>query len=429
MNVYCHQPIDNLYDNISSVVGMSNYRMPVNETMAYYRAYYEQENIKKYFKNIKLLNFYCIRGDDSIVDWKNIPDAKKIILEKVCVKFDNIHFSFQNTLEHIEIINCNLESFPYKYIHKRIRTLNLSHNSLSGTISLSHTCIRFIHVNNNNISHIELPYDCHTINASHNQLESIELYNPVMIANVSHNKLKTIRVSKWCEKLDVSSNELTNLSIHMCLKIQEINASSNRLNGILSLDNNKSIKYLNVAHNFIEWISGLSELNQLEYLNLSHNKFETMEIPFSPELKKICVNNNPLKLWEWKYLHPESDSLIKNVTTSLLNTMIGSKNEYLFRVNDNKTKCRVCIDMSYIHCEEFEDISDSISYLLDKYKDCSVHVSFYGNNYVEIPYHPKLRIHLGKTQMQEWKNQGTNETRKKLNILENQNFFVVDSAY
>lgn len=409
--------------NWNECVGISNIPLSLSESKGLYNMYIEKEKIN--LKCIQTcLDFYIYKSKKKIeFDWVNdlVFDVKRICLSNM-----KINGLYKNTKlsEHIESLTinyCELTDFPFGSIRKRMRHLDLSFNNLSKCINLSKTYLRFIHLKNNNISNLELPYDCNTLNVSNNNLHYIELYNPAMYVNLSNNKLNDIKISKWIEDLNISNNNLNTIDISYCQKIIYLNVSNNNLSGTIDLSKNIGLKKVNVNNNNLEWIEGVELLSSLEYLDGSHNNIVTTMMPIN--ICKTNFSNNPLELWEWIFIKETKDSMISTMGNMFFSNFVKLNKE--FEEKENMTNKKIHIDLSNTNITDFIDFYSEVSNrtLINTNDRCDVHIYYYNNMYTKIPYHPKVHIHLSDVQETEWEN---HMSKMEMNMLKNNNFFIID---
>lgn len=428
--------------NWDDIVGISNFDLHYRELYSFTKIYLDSldpENIK-----FKKLLFYK-RKNVEYVDWqKEIPlHVRRLHLENI----ESINFRCPSFigLESLHIINCNLKNFPWRWIPVTLRHLNLSKNQLCGHVSLASTKnLRFINLSENRIESVDLPYDCNTADISYNKCKHIDFYNPLMFANFSWNCLTDFKASKWMERCNLSHNNLESVDFSVSLKISDINLSFNTLVHPINFEKCKLLKKLVLSHNRLPTVDGLEYLSELEFIDLSSNQIETFVIPF---IRKVNLQNNPLQYFEW-LVEPLSKSTSGFSLTEFLNGESQSSNPILnmasgflqekLKMNkvdemyvDGKCSARhaqskpekICVNLSKTNIQEFpETMIIQNSNRVNR----ELHIFFYDNEYVMIPYHPMCHVHIGRMQMHNWKKSNPGMQIKFLQ-LENQDFYVVDS--
>lgn len=423
------------------LIGISNFDVSYKEFYNYSKLYIENVQPSD-IKNVSL-QFYK-RKNDSEINWdKEIPKRiRRIHIESVA--FVSINNPIFMGLESLYIINCNINIFPWRSIPVTLRHINLSKNNLCGHISLSHTKnLRFIYLSENYIESLDLPYDCNTADVSYNKCKFIEFYNPLMFANFSWNNLSDFKGSKWMERCNLSHNSLKNVDFSQSNKIGDINLSFNNLTNTLNFGNCKLLKKINISHNKVKNVDGIEFLGELESFDASHNDIETFIVPI---IRRVNIQNNPLQYFEWlvepvsdgkggfnftDFLNgdnPNSNPLLNMASNFLqdklkmnkIDEMYGSK---LPNMHRDKRIEKKYIDLSSTNIQEFPETS-----IIQKSNQINVelHILFYKNDFIEFPYHPKCHIHVGRMQMHNWKKISTH-LETKLNQLENQEFFIIDS--
>jgi uncharacterized protein YjbI with pentapeptide repeats len=440
MNVYLHYISEDNKDKwTQNIIGFSNYDINIKETLNFHKKYMKKNIISDLIKN-NLIN-YTVRffhaRNIHMIDWQNdIPIfLKKVELEKINI----ISFPKKEYFDYMEtcvIKNCNLIYFPWKHIPNRLRTLTLSFNNFKGHINLSNTCIRFLDLSYNNIEFLDLPYDCNTVNVSHNNIKQLDFSNPMMFANFSFNCIEEFTGSKWLEKCNLSHNKISKVNFHNSSKLQEIDLSFNYLEGESSVNFEKCklLTKINLSNNQLTWVEGIQELKQLDFLDVSHNKIETMIIPI---IKKSCFNNNPLQYFEWNYmLNDDSNGfsftnllnsnsgnqnpMIQYMTNYVQKTLKMDKIDELYKEKENNIKIsKKFVDLSNTNIQEFPNIENIDSKVI-------LNINFYNNDYIEIPFHPRVKVHVSENQINKWESTLEAETKKKINLLKNQQFYITE---
>lgn len=440
MNVYLHYIGEDNKDKwTQNIIGFSNYDINIKETLDFHKKYVKKNIINNLIQN-NLIN-YTIRFFQArnihMIDWQNdIPTfLRKVQLEKINI----ITFPKKEYFDYMEtciIKNCNLVYFPWKHIPNRLRTLNLSYNNFKGHINLSNTCIRFLDLSYNSIDFLDLPYDCNTVDVSHNNIKELDFSNPMMFANFSFNCIEEFIGSKWLEKCNLSHNKIYKVNFHNSSKLQEIDLSFNNLQGDSSVNFEKCklLNKINLSNNKLTWVEGIQELKQLDFFDVSFNNIETMIIPI---IKKSCFNNNPLQYFEWNYvLNDDSNGfsftnllnsnssnqnpMIKYMTNYVQKTLKMDKIDELYKEKENIVKVsKKFIDFSNTNIQEFPNIENIDSKVI-------LNINFYNNDYIEIPFHPKVKVYVSENQINTWVSTLDEETKKKINLLKNQQFYITE---
>lgn len=419
----------------NDIIGMSNFELNVNSIYQYNKGYLETDKIPVE-KIRKRLQFFFYRNKNKF-EW---PKLVPVFVDHV--KLENVgnisfppwtHFQY---IQFLEITNCNIKYFPWKNIPIFLRKLNLSNNKLVGHINLS-ACkqLRFIYLSHNFIESIDLPYDANTVDLSFNKIKYIDFYNPLMFANFSWNCLTEFTGSKWLEKVNLSHNSIRICSFQNSLKINNINCSFNMIENVIDVSKNIHVTKLNLSNNKITGVDGIENLVSLEFCDLSNNLIETFIIPI---ITKCALNDNPLQYFEFVNCIKSSGFSFtdfvngENMNNPILNLMSNFLQDKLKMnrvdqssgVSSSKKKTqneKYYIDLSNTNIQEFpEDYN---------YIQGEIHIFFYNNCNIEIPYHPNVHIHLTRKQFYNWKNVRVDEninTNVKLNQLEIQKFYIID---
>jgi hypothetical protein len=440
MNVYLHHmnEQDDKNNWIQNIIGFSNYDINVKETLDFKKKFIKKNIINEVFqKNLinHTIRFFQARNVH-MIDWQNdIPIfLKKVQLEKINI----ITFPRKEYFDYMEtciIKNCNLIYFPWKHIPNRLKTLNLSNNNFKGHINLSNTCIRFLDLSFNHIEFLDLPYDCNTIDASHNNIKQLDFSNPMMFADFSFNFIEEFIGSKWLEKVNLSHNKISKVNFSNSSKLQEVDLSFNNLQGDSSINFEKCklITKINLSNNKLTWVEGIQELKQLDFFDVSFNEIETMIVPI---IKKSCFNNNPLQYFEWLNISQDDSNgfsltnilnnnsnqnpMIRYFSDYLQKTLKMDKIDEIYDVKDNvKKPIKKFIDLSNTCLEEFPYVENIDSKVI-------LNVNFYNNNYIEIPFHPKIKINVSENQINDWFSKVDLDKRNKINLLKNQQFYVTE---
>jgi hypothetical protein len=437
MNIYFTKTQKKMNPEIiewNDMIGMSNSLLDLNLTYQYSKGYLEFEKIpiKNIFHKVK---FYIAKNIIAKFTWEDfIPIyVEKVILDNISlIEFppkENFYM-----LQILEIKNSNVKYFPWKNIPNYLKSLNLSYNKLAGKINLSNTKqLRFIDLSHNSIESIDLPYDAHTVNLSYNKIKLIDFYNPLMYADFSWNCLVEFTGSKWLEKCNISHNSIKQFNISSSQKIYDINCSYNLIEDTVDFKNNKFLSKINFSNNKISNVEGLESLSSLEFCDFSFNLIETMIIPF---ISKISVNNNPLQYFEFinrpkttgfsftDFINGESSS---NPIVGMVSNFLQDKLKMnrIDENNNNNLKNKNEIEKFYLDLSNLEIQEFPVDY---NYNQGIIHIYFYNNDFIEIPYHPNFHIHLGRRQYYNWLNDCKDNLYSiKLNQLEMQKFLIIDS--
>ena len=437
MNIYFSEfQKDVLHPDWSKVVGLSNYDINVRETYIFHKLHLTGNKINMCETDPKsVIRFYRKRHSNNVNFETDIPLRT---LEILLSSIENIIFpkslNAYVTLEKLEITHCKLEGFPWRGIPGSLKSLNLSYNYLGGNINLSHTNgLRFIDLSYNRIENVHLPYDCNTANISNNKCTDIIFYNPMMHCDFSWNRLREFSACKWLETCNIAHNLLEKCNVQLSKKMIQLNASFNSLNGTLDVKDLKQLEKLNVSFNGLSWIDGLESCPCLQTLDVSNNCMETAIVP---KVSRVSLQCNPLQFFEWH--QPSNDSgfslagLINGDKQG--NPMLNMASQYIQRVLKMNEidkiygECKgatglvsVNVDLSKTNIQEFPDIMELQSNVI-------VHLYFYDNEYVDIPFHPRLHVHVGRKQIYNWRQTCDESTRLRITQLENQKFFIVDNS-
>ena len=440
MNVYLHHmnEQDSKNDWIKNIVGFSNYDINIKETLDFKKKFIRKNIIHQVFQENLIhhtIRFFQARNVH-MIDWQNdLPIfLKKVQLEKINI----ITFPRKEYFDYMEtciIKNCNLIYFPWKHLPNRLRTLNLSQNNLKGHINLSNTCIRFLDLSFNQIEFLDLPYDCNTVDASHNNIKQLDFSNPMMFADFSFNFIEEFTGSKWLEKVNLSHNKITKVNFSNSSKLQEVDLSWNNLQGdsCINFEKCKLITKINLSNNKLTWVEGIQELKQLDFFDVSFNDIETMIVPI---IKKSCFNNNPLQYFEWLNIsqnesngfsftnilnnNSNQNPMVKYFSDYLQKTLKMDKIDEIYDVKDNvKKPIKKFIDLSSTCLEEFPYVENIDSKII-------LNVNFYNNSYIDIPFHPKIKINVSENQINDWFSKVDLDKRNKINLLKNQQFYVTE---
>lgn len=445
--------------NNNYVIGASNYEIPLIEKNKYNiqsNIHIEDELYKDFLPNFRYLKFVYIRNlfNNNVNDssslhnnnnhevYPNISiDLNEYINQYVReIQIRGIHL--KNILElelyNIQIIKinfCNLKVFPTRKISTYCHTLDLSNNQIEGELYLEHTNCKFIHLDNNKISTIYLPYQCNTISMNSNCLLECELYNPVMKASFCNNKITKFKISKWMEECSMTNNHITNIeNLDKCEKLHFLNMSYNELTN-LDISKNILLKKLYCKSNKIENLDGICDCKNLEVLDLSFNKIELFEIPLN--ISRVDLTNNPLKIWEYNYFYKNESNLTSNLGNMIFSYLMKSKitscSKNILNDNDNSnqnSKKIVNIYLNLIEAEEFSNI------FVKEYLDICINnnivinIHYRNNEYIEIgnssndckqyifdrhfiknvdKYSDYIKIKLDKSQFHDWLNKGDSE--------------------
>lgn len=432
MNVYFTYFQTN-QDNIdwSQVVGLSNYELPIQQIYNYHKLFIAKKRIQR-DKIVHRTKFYAKKKSSQSDFDKEVPiRTAKIEVEQVVQVVYPVTLRSFEYLESIKIVDCKLEGFPWREIPNLLRELNLSNNNIGGNVNLSHTKnLRFIYLSNNKIENIHLPYDCNTVKVSHNCLKDAIFYNPMMVCDFSFNELSDFQGSKWLEKCDVSHNKIKQINLSNSLKLIELNVAFNDLSDTFCVSKFKFLNRLNVSNNELNWIEGLENCGSLEILDASFNKFETMMVP---KISQVNISNNPLEYFEWHDIlnnsgmtfsdiingEKLSNPLYSGIHSMIYNTLNLNRVDELYSYDKQKATEKKYINMSNTNIQEFPEE-------LDLSLNQTLHVVFYNNNFLTIPYHPRLYIHIRKEQGEMWKKMNP-ENKVKIEQSINQLFFTVDS--
>jgi hypothetical protein len=180
-------------------------------------------------------------------------------------------------------------------------------------------------------------------------------------------------------------------------------------------------------------VEGIQELKQLDFFDVSFNEIETMIVPI---IKKSCFNNNPLQYFEWLNISQDDSNgfsltnilnnnsnqnpMIRYFSDYLQKTLKMDKIDEIYDVKDNvKKPIKKFIDLSNTCLEEFPYVENIDSKVI-------LNVNFYNNNYIEIPFHPKIKINVSENQINDWFSKVDLDKRNKINLLKNQQFYVTE---
>jgi hypothetical protein len=433
----------------NELVGISNYEISFRELYSLCKLYIDHLDAETIPRQ-KPVKFYK-RKNEKCVDWeRELPlYINRLHLENIASLF----FTRPSLagLESLTIVRCNVSTFPWRSIPVTLRTLNLSKNMLGGHVSLSHTKnLRFINLSENSIESLDLPYDCNTADISYNKCQHIDFYNPLMFADFSWNCLSDFKGSKWLEKCNVSHNKLVKCDFSQCPKLLEVNVSFNSLCDTVTFSACKLLKKLSAAGNQLQAVEGIELLGDLELLDVSENALETFIVPI---IRKVNLQNNPLQFFEWlaepsgassggggafsfaDFVNGEPGSNpnpIVNMASSFLreklrmNRVDEMYGEGPARRHADTRSEKVYINLSNTSIQEFPETT-----IVQKSNRLNreMHILYYDNEYINIPYHPKCHVHVGRMQMYNWKRvkQGGRLMETILTQLENQEFYIVDS--
>lgn len=430
MNVYfSHMQQDIKKVDWSKVVGLSNYELALQETYHFHKLFLKESKLDIAMCHIK---FYKKRNCAEVAFEMDIPvKTGSIYLQNIGqLHFPKTLLSYE-FLQTLKLDSCHISKFPWMQLPKKLSTLSLANNLLAGNVNLSHTNgLRFINLSHNHISSLHLPYDCNTADISHNDCTDIIFYNPMMHCDFSWNKLVDFTACKWLETCDISHNLITACDFKPAKKMTIIDVSFNEIHGEIDVTNLVQLEKLNLSNNSITWVEGLDSLPNLENFDASSNCIETATVP---KIHRVSLSYNPLRYFEWLdrkksgafslsgFLNGEKHDI------PFVNMMLGVVKSHL-RADDidrlyeknsaPAAEPKLFIDLSFTKLEEFSDIAE----VPDR---STVHVTFYGNEYVDIPFHPQLCIHIDNTQIKKWIQEQEPETRIKITQLKNQQFYVV----
>lgn len=436
MNVYFsyfQTDPDNI--NWNQVIGMSNYELPIQQIYNYHRLFISKKRIRR--DKILFRTKFFVKKKSHMIDFdKEVPHrTAKIEVEQIDQVVYPIALKSYESLESIKIVNCKLEGFPWKDIPNFLRELNLSHNNIAGNVNLSHTKnLRFIYLSNNRIENAHLPYDCNTVNLSHNCLKDVIFYNPMMVCDFSFNQLTDFQGSKWLENCDVSHNMIKQINLVNSLKLVQLNVAYNKLSETFSVTLFKLLNRLNISNNELNWIEGLENCGSLEILDASFNRFETLMVP---KISQVNVSNNPLEYFEWHDIscvsgmsfsdvingEKLSNPLFSGIHSMVYNSLNLNRVDELYSKDSFQNKQK-SIDKKYVNMSntKIQEFPEELDLSLNQ----ALHVIFYENTFVNIPYHPRLYIHIKKQQAELWMKMNP-DSKVKIEQSINQQFFTVDS--
>jgi Leucine-rich repeat (LRR) protein len=431
MNVYFSHMQQNIkHLDWSKVVGLSNYELNPRDTYHLHRLFLQENKLKV---SSCLLQFYRKRNCIDVSFEMDIPiGCGSVYLENI----QSVHFpknlqGYENMVV-LDLQCCNLSLFPWRQLPSKLRTLNLSHNFLSGHINLSHTNgLRFIYLSHNRIQSVHLPYDCNTADISHNKCTDIIFYNPLMHCDFSWNLLAEFCACKWIEKCNVSHNNIASIDFSHSKKLIDLNLSYNNISGEFNVANCLLLEKVNVSYNKITWIEGLESLPNIELLDASHNHLETVTIP---KISRVNLQHNPLLFFEWLEKKKSGGFSITGILNGeshdvpMVNFVMNVLKSHLKADEIDKMYERDCgkpvdpklfIDLSNTHLQEFSDVGEI------KGQTC-IHILLYNVDFVDIPFHPKVSIHILPDQAEKWEQQLSQENRIRFMQLVNQQFYVID---
>lgn len=217
------------------------------------------------------------------------------------------------SLQHLDLSNCNLDSFPAGYFPK-LNELNLNDNNvqilrknsflhvpLLKRLSISFNAIKYIQpiffIELNFLSILDLSYNRLTYldaNTFKNNENLIELY-------ISHNYLNTIEnfVSNSLRVLDASFCEIRGIGQASIAKhlpaLRELYLTRNRISVLPDDLNSTYLEKLDVRYNYISHVSRKTFrlLKSLRFLHLSGNKLFNVIPQYFPQVTKIYLDENP----------------------------------------------------------------------------------------------------------------------------------------
>ena len=224
----------------------------------------------------------------------NSPPPNHIINELISILNNQI-----NDMHHmIKIPNYNITHIPLELINSHIHISNIcmSHNKISiipnnfehliDVLILDNNLlnddiyipanVQQLYINNNKIKKIFVNKDTFHINASHNNIEYLYGdYSSLNYLNLYNNKLKSINLkNSIITTLNCGMNLLTSLS-SIPYTIQNLNISSNNIQGVLNVSSLHNLTVLNCTSNHITFIKFNK---QLETLYASGNNIPTLII-------------------------------------------------------------------------------------------------------------------------------------------------------
>lgn len=136
----------------------------------------------------------------------------------------------------------------------------------------------------------------------------------------------------------VFNREIRNLKgIELCVNLQKLVCSNNKLIGNLDLSANKKLKKLCVDHCQLDKID-ISSNSDLSYLDCSYNKITTLNLSQNPKLEYVDCQNNKISNLdlsnnkELRYLYASCNDLV---------TLDLSVNEKLNEVKCNQNKLEI----------------------------------------------------------------------------------------
>jgi Leucine-rich repeat (LRR) protein len=233
------------------------------------------------------------------------------------------------------------------------------------------------------------------------------------------------------EKCNVSHNKIASVDFSQSKKLIDLNLSFNNLSGEFNIGNCLLLEKINVSYNKLTWIEGLESLPNIQVLDASHNHLETVTIPM---ISRVNLQSNPLLFFEWLERKKSGGFSISGILNGekhdvpMVNFVMDIIKSHLKADEIDKMYERDCgkpadpklfIDLSCTNLQEFSDVGEIKG-------QTHIHILLYENDFVEIPFHPNVSIHILPHQAEKWHQQQSQENRVRFMQLLNQQFYVID---
>ncbi|KAL3288028.1 hypothetical protein HHI36_002480 [Cryptolaemus montrouzieri] len=195
--------------------------------------------------------------------------------------------------DRISLDRRGLTNIPVIEGEPRLRLLSLQHNLISNSEHLkcqSFPYLVFLDLYDNQLEKIS-------------GLESVENLRVILMGKNRLKKIDGFQNLKQIEVLDLHGNKITHVKgLSNLNKLKVLNLAGNqiRIIGVLDLNGLNSLQELNLRRNRLKKLLGFEDTPNLIKLFLSNNDLKSVEdissLAKSPNIKEICMENNPISL-------------------------------------------------------------------------------------------------------------------------------------
>ena len=175
--------------------------------------------------------------------------------------------------------------------------LDVSRNNLTSLDISGNTALTFLSAHNNRLTSLNLSNKTalQYLSVYNNRLTSLNVSNCTALKELwaNDNRLTSLDLSGLSdlEMVYVHNNSLRTVDFSGCVSLKDVFASHNQLTSVTI--ESAELSWIDLSHNQLTSVT--IESAELRWIDLSHNQLRSVDLPSSPNLTEINLENNLLK--------------------------------------------------------------------------------------------------------------------------------------